>query len=102
MADTLTEVEAGAGRLQIAAQGWARGDVKAALTAERGYDRCRASAPAVGALIERGMADTATAIAGAMGKPGKTVAVVELRQLLARGGVLDRLRARGLRIETPE
>ncbi len=102
LADTLTEVEAGAGRLQIAAQGWARGDVKAALTAERGYDRCLASAPAVGALIERGMADTAAAIAGAMGKPGKTVAVVELRQLLARGGVLDRLRARGFRIETPE
>jgi hypothetical protein len=36
-----------------------------------------------------------------MGVPGKAVAVIDLRQLLARGGVLDQLRARGFRVETP-
>ncbi len=101
LADSLTEIEAGRGRVLAAAQGWARGDVHAALTAERGYDRCIAQVPGMSAYIERGIADTSGAIAAALDKPGKTIAVVPLRQLLAQGGVLDRLRARGLKIETP-
>ena len=101
LADTLSEIEAGRGRVQAAADGWARGDVRAALTAERGYDRCLTMIPAISALTERSMADTANVIAAALAKPGKAVAVVELRQLLARGGVLDRLRTRGYQIQTP-
>lgn len=99
--DGLDEVEAGRGRIREAAAGWARGDVKAALRAERGFDRCLARLPALASLSRRAMTDTSGAIARQMGVPGKAVAVVELRQLLARGGVLDQLRARGFKVETP-
>ena len=101
LADSLTEIEAGRGRVLAAAAGWAKGDVRAALTAERGFDRCIAQVPGMQAYIDRSIADTSGAIAGALNKPGKTIAVVPLRVLLAQGGVLDRLRARGLKIETP-
>ncbi|RYF92794.1 MAG: TraB/GumN family protein [Caulobacteraceae bacterium] len=99
--DALDEVEAGRGRIREAADGWARGDVKAALRAERGFDRCLARLPLLASLSRRAMTDTSGAIARQMAVPGKAVAVVELRQLLARGGVLDQLRARGFRVETP-
>jgi len=101
LADSLTEIEAGRGRVLAAASGWAKGDVRAALTAERGFDRCIAQVPGMQAYIDRSIADTTGAIAGALNKPGKTIAVVPLRVLLAQGGVLDRLRVRGLKIETP-
>jgi uncharacterized protein YbaP (TraB family) len=99
LADSLTLIEAGRGRLQAASQGWARGDVRAAMAAEGDYDRCLALIPALTAYNERGMSDTTGAIAAALARPGKTVAVVDLRQLMIRGGVLDRLRARGLKVE---
>lgn len=99
--DALDEVEAGRGRIREAAAGWARGDVRAALRAERGFDRCLARLPTLAALSRKAMGDTSGTIARQMATPGKAVAVVELRQLLARGGVLDQLRARGFRVETP-
>jgi uncharacterized protein YbaP (TraB family) len=99
--DALDEVEAGRGRISAAARGWASGDVRTALTAERGFDRCLARLPTLSAISRRGMNDTSGAIERQMTRPGKAVAVVELRQLLAQGGVLDQLRARGFRVETP-
>ncbi len=100
--DSLAEVEAGAARLRSAAAGWAHGDVRAALTAERGYERCLAALPAVSALITRGQADMTRAIEAALGQGGTTVAAVELRSLLARGGVIARLRADGFDVSTPD
>lgn len=99
--DALDEVEAGRDRIAVAARGWARGDVRTALTAERGFDRCLARLPILAGLSRKAMNDTAGAIGRQMSVPGKAVAVVELRQLLARGGVLDQLRARGFKVETP-
>jgi len=99
--DALDEAEAGRGRIREAAAGWARGDVKAALRAERGFDRCLARLPLLSALSRKAMGDTSTTIARQMAVPGKAVAVVDLRQLLARGGVLDQLKARGFKVETP-
>lgn len=99
--DALDEVEAGRGRIREAAAGWARGDVKAALRAERGFDRCLARLPTLAAVSRKAMSDTSATIARQMAVPGKAVAVVELRQLLARGGVLDQLRARGFKVDTP-
>lgn len=99
--DALDQVEAGRAPLREASAGWARGDVKAALQAQRGFDRCLARLPMLSSLSRRAMSDTSTTIARQMGVPGKAVAVVDLRQLLARGGVLDQLRARGFRIDTP-
>jgi uncharacterized protein YbaP (TraB family) len=99
--DALDEVEAGRGRIGSAARGWATGNVRAALTAERGFDRCLARLTTLSAISRRAMGDTTEAIARQMARPGKAVAVVELRQLLAQGGVLDQLKARGFRVETP-
>jgi len=101
LADSLNEIEAGKGRVLAAAAGWARGDVRTALTAERGFDRCIAGVPGMSAYIDRSIADTSNTLAAALAKPGKTIAIVPLRVLLAQGGVLDRLRARGLKVETP-
>ncbi|HZZ36492.1 MAG TPA: TraB/GumN family protein [Caulobacteraceae bacterium] len=99
LADSLTQIEAGRARLQAAAQGWARGDLRAAMAAEGDYERCLSMIPALNDFNERSMADTTAAIGAAMTRPGRTVAVVDLRQLMIKGGVLDRLRARGLKVE---
>ena len=37
----------------------------------------------------------------ALKKPGHAIAVVPLRPLLAQGGVLDQLRAKGFTVTTP-
>jgi len=46
-------------------------------------------------------ADQVAAIEQALKKPGHAIAVVPLRPLLAQGGVLDQLRAKGYTITTP-
>jgi TraB/PrgY/gumN family len=101
LSDAMQEIEAGAGRATTAAQAWAVGDVAGALAAERGYERCLAALPNGADLIRQGEADQASAIAQALKAPGVEVAVVELRPLLAEGGVLDRLRAQGYAVRTP-
>jgi uncharacterized protein YbaP (TraB family) len=102
MADALDEIEAGAGRVKIAAEGWARGDVATALTAQRGYEKCVNSLPEGADVITRAMSDTTLALDQALAKPGHSVAVVNLRLLLARGGVLQRLKAKGFTIAAPD
>ncbi len=99
--DALKEVEAGSARMNRAAQGWAEGDVRESLSLQRGYDRCLAALPEMSSLLQRMQDDEFAAIDKALQTPGNTVAVVELRALLARGGVLDRLRAKGYAIATP-
>lgn len=101
LADAVADVDAGGARITAASQGWARGDVRAAMTAENGFRRCLAEVPGGAAFADRLTADTAAAIAAALTKPGRSVAVVQLRQLLDRGGVLDRLRAKGFVVEGP-
>ncbi|MGA0603342.1 TraB/GumN family protein [Caulobacter sp. KR2-114] len=101
LSDSLTEIEAGRERALAAAAGWARGDVRAALGAERGFDKCIAGVPGMSAYIDRSIADTSNAIAAALTKPGRTIAIAPLRLLLARDGVLERLKARGFKVETP-
>ena len=101
LADALDEIEAGAARVDRAAAGWARGDVATALSAQRGYEKCLASLPAGADLPSKAMADATAAIATALAKPGHSVAVVNLRPLVAQGGVLQQLQARGFKVATP-
>jgi hypothetical protein len=49
----------------------------------------------------RAKADQVAAIEAALAKPGHALAVVQLRPLLAKGGVLDQLRAKGYQVKTP-
>jgi len=101
LSDALDEIEAGAGRVQASARAWAVGDTPGALAAERGFERCLAALPNGADLVHRTEADQASAIAKALQTPGVVVAVVELRPLLAQGGVLDRLRALGFTVKAP-
>ncbi len=101
LTDALDEIEAGAERERLAAEGWARGDVAAALSAQRGYEKCLNALPEGADLASKAIADTTAAIAGALGRPGHSVAVVNLRALLAQDGVLERLKALGFQVATP-
>ena len=102
MTDALDEIDAGPAQIRIAAQGWAKGDPRAALSASRGYEKCVNAMPEGADLARRAMNDTAASIARALARPGHSVAIVNLRTLLASDGVLQQLRARGYTITTPE
>jgi len=101
LADALHEIEAGSGVVRAAAAGWARGDVRVALTAERGFEACLATLPDFNARVRQTMADEAAAIAHDLSTPGVSVAVIPLRALVAHDGVLERLKAEGYEIGTP-
>jgi len=102
LSDALDEVEAGPGPARLVAEGWAKGDVRAALSEPRGFEKCANSFPDGASIARMAMRDTTSAIAGALAKPGHSVAVVNLRSLLASGGVLQQLQARGFKIGKPD
>ena len=97
----LRQAESGEGGLKAAAERWARGEVRAVVAADRGFSRCLASTPGIARELRDGQTDAVRAIKAALGKPGKAVAVIELRSLLAEGGVLEQLRGQGFKVETP-
>lgn len=99
--EVLHEVEAGPGGTLAASRAWASGDVAGALTAERSYERCIAVTPGALAFDSRVKADLVSDIETALKTPGHAIAVAPLRTLLAQGGVLDRLRAKGYTVKTP-
>ncbi len=97
----MTDVEAGQAMAQEAAKGWARGDVGAALKAPRGFEKCLLVISG-GAEAWRQTVDAqAGEIAQALKAPGKAVAMVRLRPLVAKGGVIETLEAMGLEVEGP-
>ena len=102
LAEALGEIEGGTQRARHAAEGWARGDVRTALTAATGFDHCLNMFPEGAHLSRQAMADEANAIGAALAQPGTSVAILPLRPLLAEGGVLEQLRAKGYAIRTPD
>jgi uncharacterized protein YbaP (TraB family) len=99
--EVLAQAEAGPGVTRQAARAWAQGDVRGALANERTYERCIASVPGAQTFDARVKADQVAAIEQALKAPGHAIAVVPLRPLLAQGGVLDQLRAKGFTVKTP-
>ena len=93
MDDAIRQVEAGKTRQMEAARGWTSGDLRVAIGAERGWERCIADDPRIAADTERNTAEVTRAILDALKKPGKSVAVADLRTLLSHGGILVRLQA---------
>ncbi len=91
--DALRQAEAGPERMREAARGWARGDLRVAVSAERGWERCIAKDPQIARMVEENLTAVTGAITKALEKPGHAVAIVELRPLLAQNGVLVRLKA---------
>ncbi len=99
--EVLAQAEAGPATTQEAARAWAKGDVRGALANERTYERCIALVPGAQAFDAQTKADQVAQIEQALKKPGHAIAVVPLRPLLAQGGVLDQLRAKGFTVTTP-
>jgi uncharacterized protein YbaP (TraB family) len=97
----LRQAESGDGGIRAVADRWAKGQVRALVSADRGFSRCLASTPSIARELRDGQADAVKAISAALKQPGKAVAVIELRSLLAEGGVLEQLRAKGFTVETP-
>lgn len=98
----LKQAENGLATVRETAEQWAEGQVREVVSAERGYQRCLASTPWIARQFRDGQDDAVGAITSALKKPGKAVAVIELRSLLAKDGVLDRLRAKGFTVTAPE
>ncbi|ATC33664.1 TraB/GumN family protein [Caulobacter vibrioides] len=82
---------------------WAEGDLASVRARYRASaaQRCLTHVPGGAALLERGLVQTADAMAEALKRPGVTVAVVDLGFLLPADGVLDRLKAQGATITSP-
>lgn len=99
--EVMTQVQAGPGVTLAAARAWAQGDVRGALGNERTFERCIAQVPGAQAFDARMKADQVADIEAALKRPGHSIAVVWLRPLLAQGGVLDQLRAKGFEVKTP-
>jgi uncharacterized protein YbaP (TraB family) len=99
--EVLAQAEAGPAITRTAAKAWAQGDVPGALANERTYERCIALVPGARDFDARTKADQVAQIEQALKKPGHAIAVVPLRPLLAQGGVLDQLRAKGFTVTTP-
>ncbi|MDB5441051.1 MAG: TraB/GumN family protein [Caulobacteraceae bacterium] len=79
---------------------WVRGDVAHALQRYSYANNC--SYGAVGQHFwDEVTAYSVEAVNQALERPGKSVAVLELKPLLMSNGVLDRLTARGARVEGP-
>jgi uncharacterized protein YbaP (TraB family) len=97
----LRQAESGQGGIKVTAERWARGEVREVVSADRGFSRCLASTPSIARELRDGQTEAVKAITAALKTPGKAVAVIELRSLLAEGGVLEQLKARGFTVTTP-
>lgn len=96
----LHNLEANGPRIRQIAADWSRG--RPAAPPPDGSDlACIAAMPQLKALNDRNLTAESAAIAQALGKPGRTVAVFDLQRLTMPNGVLDRLRARGLSVSGP-
>ena len=103
LAAAVDEVDWEAGHAVPLAQAWAVGRLDRA-RAERTqalWSSCLENLPTLRALDERGVAQAYTAIQAALNQPGRTVAVVDLRYLDTKNGLLDRLRASGAQVDLP-
>lgn len=101
LSSALSDFEAPASQTRARAEGWARGDVAAALTGPRSFDKCLLLLGGGSDIWRRTADDNAGAIAEALKTPGHAVAIMSLRQLLAKDGIIERLEARGLDVDGP-
>ena len=98
LGEALDEVDAGSGVLTGAGGAWAKGDVAGVLAGPRGFASCLLLIQGGAVFWRQTMAEAADAVAAALQKPGHSVAVFQMRSLLAKDGVLERLKARGFKV----
>jgi TraB/PrgY/gumN family len=84
------------------AEGWARGDVAAAISGPRDYQGCILLLNG-GPQFWRAIVDDQTRlIAEALKTPGHSVALVDISSMVAEEGVIRKLEARGLEVTGPD
>ncbi|MFT4074956.1 MAG: TraB/GumN family protein [Asticcacaulis sp.] len=101
---TLDDIDFDLDRAPVAARAWAVGDISTVRANYQGSAlmKCLSGSPAAAAMLDRGVSDSLRAITAATARPGKTVAVLPLAILLRKGGVLERLRAAGYSVSSPQ
>ena len=90
LADAVTDVLHDSEHAAAAAKAWAIGDLRTVREhyGEPAFGLCLQAAPSFVALRDRSVADTVTAIDAALARPGKSVAIFPLADLLRDGGAL--------------
>jgi uncharacterized protein YbaP (TraB family) len=99
LAASLHDIETSANRLRMA-QDWAHGVIRPNPT-DPADQACFNAMPQLKMLNDRLIGSEAQAVADALKRPGHAVAVFDLGATVMPGGVLDRLRARGLTVSAP-
>jgi TraB/PrgY/gumN family len=104
LSQAVADVDQQSGHAAIAARAWAIGDiktVKANYTESQLFNCISAAAQSAADINERIVLDYTAAINAALDKPGKTVVAIGIGPLLRRGGVLERLQALHIAMESP-
>ncbi len=101
---TLDDIDFDIDRAPIAARAWAVGDISTVRANYQGstLSKCLAGSPLASSTLDRSVTDSFAAVTAAAKLPGKTVAVLPLAALLRKGGVLERLRAAGYAVSSPQ
>jgi hypothetical protein len=103
LADAISDIEHDSAHAAAAARAWAAGDLRTVRShyGEPAFALCLEEAPSFVALKDRSVDDTVAAVDAALARPGKSVAIFPLGDLLREGGALARLRAQGATITAP-
>jgi TraB/PrgY/gumN family len=98
---SLDDVEALGVHAVPAAQAWAKGNLAGieANYSERRFESCIQAVPSFEGLFKRAVNDSMNALNASLEKPGTTVMVVSLGELLRDNGLLDKLGAESLSVE---
>ena len=82
---------------------WAAADIEGlrALRPPHALEDCAEDLPGLKKLIDQETSEAASTLEDALSRPGKVVALVDMRYLDRQNGLLDRLRARGATISVP-
>jgi len=101
MKAALDDIDTVSAHAQAAADAWAVGDLDRleANYSEDRFESCVQAMPDLAALFKRAVNDSANAVDAALNEKGKTAMVVSFGTLLRRDGLLDRLKAQGLKVE---
>jgi hypothetical protein len=104
LADAVADVLHDSEHAAAAAKAWAIGDLRTVREhyGEPAFGLCLQAAPSFVVLKDKSVGDTVAAIDAALSRPGKSVAIFPLGDLLRDGGALQRLRAEGATITAPQ
>ena len=104
LAEEVEDIDRLSAHASAAAKAWAVGDLK---TVKENYAESRlndcvvAVVNSIANINERNVTDSVAAIDTALNQPGKTVMVIGIGPLLRKNGVLERLAAKNVVIESP-